>query len=87
MKSEVIVLDQGIFAPEEKYLSPKQSKPKQRWCKVIIVINNRYSDILNALFCAIYEEMLYQTNVSLTVYLSLWENFDQSKRNDHRVMW
>ena len=40
-------------------------------------INNRYSDILNALFCVIYEEMLYQTNVSVTVYLSLWENFDQ----------
>ena len=25
MKSEVIVLDRGIFAPEEKYRGPKQS--------------------------------------------------------------
>ena len=35
----------------------------------------------------IYEEILYKTYVPLSVYLSLWENFDQSKRDDHRVMW
>ena len=35
----------------------------------------------------IYEEILYQTYVSLSAYLSLWENFDQSRRDDHRVMW
>ena len=36
----------------------------KKWCKVINVINNRYLNIVGV----IYEEKLYQTIVSLTVY-------------------
>ena len=55
----VVILDQGIFLSEGAQLPKKNTEvqnitdeftqwPKQRWCKVIIVIDNRYSDILNA---------------------------------------
>ena len=58
MKPEVIVLDRGIFPrerssrrkiPSSKTITDEFTKrPKKRWCKVIIIINNRYLDILNA---------------------------------------
>ena len=54
VKSEVIVLDRGIFLserssrrkiPRSKTITDEFTQwPKQRWWKVIIVINNRYFD-------------------------------------------
>ena len=56
VKSEVIVLDRGIFLREhssrrkitrsETITNEFAQWPEQRWCKVIIVINNRYFDSL-----------------------------------------
>ena len=53
-KSEVIVLGRGIFLKERssRRKIPRSKKitdeftqwPKQRWCKDVIVINNRYFD-------------------------------------------
>ena len=53
-KSEVIVLDRGIFLrerssqrkiPRTKTITDEFTQgPKNRWCKVVIVINNRYFD-------------------------------------------
>ena len=75
VKSEVIVLDRGIFLREHssrrKIPRPKTNTdeftkwPKQRWCKVIIVINNRYLDILKCILGVIYE-----TNTSLNLCLT-----------------
>ena len=60
-KSEVIVLDRGIFLrerssrrkiPRSKTITDEFTQwPKQRWCKVIIVINNRYFDNFVCFMC------------------------------------
>ena len=49
--------------------------------------NNNCAPSFEIILGAIYKEILYQTYDSRSVYLSLWENFDQSRRDDHRVMW
>ena len=35
----------------------------------------------------IYEEILHLTYFPLFVYLSLWENFDQPRCDDHNLIW
>ena len=59
--TEVIVLDRGIFLrerssrrkiPRSKTITDEFTQwPKQRWCKVIIVINNRYFDNFVCFMC------------------------------------
>ena len=56
------VFFRGSAAPEEKYRGPKQSPtnshnwPKQRWCKVIIVINNCYFDNFVCFMCIFWQK-------------------------------
>ena len=61
VNSSVIVLDLGIFLrelrslrkiPRSKTITDEFTQwPKQRWCKVIIVINNRYFDNCLCFMC------------------------------------
>ena len=66
VKSEVIVLDRGIFLrerssrrkiPRSKTITDEFTQwPKQRWCKVIIVINNRYFDNFVCFMCIFWQK-------------------------------
>ena len=76
VKSEVIVLDWGIFLrernsrrkiPRSKTITDKFTQwPKQRWCKVIIVINNRYFECV---FCVFYVYFLNKSTKKTAVSL------------------
>ena len=66
MKSEVIVLDRDIFLrerssrrkiPRSKTITDEFTQwPKQRWCKVIIVIDNRYFDNFVCFMCIFWQK-------------------------------
>ena len=62
----MIVLDRGIFLrehssrrkiPRSKTITDEFTQwPKQRWCKVIIVINNRYFDNFVSFMCIFWQK-------------------------------
>ena len=78
-------------ALEEKYRGTKTiiddftERPKQRWCKIIIAINNRYFWH----FCMhIFHKNVIQHIFHPFVYSSLCDHFDQSKHNYvHSTAW
>ena len=65
-KSEVIFLGRGIFLrerssrrkiPRTKTITDELTQgPKNRWCKVIIVINNRYFDNFVCFMCVFWQK-------------------------------